>query len=299
MPVVLFDMYDTILVPTDGSELAESAIDGALALAERHDAAVHVIHVIDLGELPDDATSEAAAELSRGADQHMKSVVDAGDQLGVTPTTTVVESDRAVHREIVEYADDHDADLIVMGTHGRKGIDQRVLGSTTERTLRVSSVPVLTVHDGAVLGPDFETILVPTDGSDVANAAANHAISLADGTDAAVHVVHAVDTAVTSTLDESAAVLAGLEDDGRAAVDAVIERADGAELRSVQASVLSGTPARSILDYTDEYDVDLVVMGTHGRTGLERYLLGSVTEKVVRLADVPVLSVPGRLESDE
>lgn len=292
-------MYDTILVPTDGSELAESAIDGALALAERHDAAVHVIHILDLGELPDDAASEATDELSREADRYLASVVDARDQISVTPTTAVVESDRAVHQEIVEYANDHDADLIVMGTHGRKGIDQRVLGSTTERTLRVSPVPVLTVYRGAVLDPEFETILVPTDGSDAANVAADHAIDLAAGTDAAVHVIHVVDVAVTSTLDESAAVLAGLEDDGRAAVDAVLERADGAELRSVQASVLSGTPARSILDYTDEHDVDLVVMGTHGRTGLERYLLGSVTEKVVRLADGPVLSVPDRPEGDE
>jgi nucleotide-binding universal stress UspA family protein len=150
------------------------------------------------------------------------------------------------------------------------------------------------MHEGAVLDSDFETILVPTDGSDVANAAADHAIGLADGTDAALHVVHVVDVAATSRLGESAAVLAGLEDAGREAVDDVIGRADEAEVRSVQASVLSGSPARSILDYTDDHDIGLIVMGTHGRSGLERYLIGSVTETVTRLADVPVLSVPDR-----
>lgn len=291
-------MYDTILVPTDGSEVAEAAVDGAVALAERHDAALHVIHVIELGEFPTEVASEAAEELSQDADQLLASVVSAGDQVGVTPTTEAVETDRSVHQEIVEYAENHDADLIVMGTHGRRGIDQRLLGSTTERTLRASPVPVLTMHEGAVLDPDFETILVPTDGSDVANAAADHAISLAERHDAALHVVHVVDVAATSPLGESAAVLAGLEDAGKKAVDDVIDRANGAEVRSVQASVLSGSPARSILDYTDDHDIDLVVMGTHGRSGLERYLIGSVTETVTRLADVPVLSMPDRTDGE-
>lgn len=291
-------MYDTIVVPTDGSELAESVVDGALALAERHDATAHVIHVLELGELPEGHGSETVADLSRGAEQYLASVVGAGEQLSTTPTTSVVETDRAVYREIVEYATDHDADLIVMGTHGRRGLDQRVLGSTTERTLRVSPIPILTIHEGTVFDPEFETVLVPTDGSDVANAAANYAIDLADGTDAALHVVHVVDIAVTSPLGESAAVLTELEETGKEAVDDVLDRADDAELRSVQASVLSGSPARSILDYIADHDIDLVVMGTHGRSGLERYLLGSVTETVARLADVPVLSVPVRSDDE-
>jgi nucleotide-binding universal stress UspA family protein len=77
----------------------------------------------------------------------------------------------------------------------------------------------------------------------------------------------------------------------------VIEQAESAGVETIEGVVSSGTPHRAILDYVDEEDVDLVVMGTHGRTGLDRYLLGSVTEKVVRLSDAPVITV--RLSDDD
>jgi len=178
-----------------------------------------------------------------------------------------------------------------MGTHGRTGLNRLVLGSVTERTLRTSPVPVLTVHEDTTLDSDFETVLVPTDGSDAANVAANHGITIAEATDAAMHVIHVVDLTAVSGEFGSAEVLTALEEAGQQAVDDVIHRAEDAGLRSVEASILSGTPARAILDYAEERDIDLIVMGTHGRTGLERYLLGSVTEKIVRVADVPVLTV--------
>jgi nucleotide-binding universal stress UspA family protein len=86
-------------------------------------------------------------------------------------------------------------------------------------------------------------------------------------------------------------VIDALREEGRQAVDDVVARADDAGVRSVEASVLNGTPVRALLDYADDRAIDLVVMGTHGRTGLNRYLLGSVTERVVRLGDGPVLAV--------
>lgn len=175
-----------------------------------------------------------------------------------------------------------------MGTQGRTGLNRLVLGSVTERTLRVSPIPVLTVHEDTNIDIDFETVPLPTDGSDAASFAADYGITLAAATDAAMHVVDL--TAVSGEFG-SAEILDALEEAGQDAVDDVIDRADEAALRSVEASVLSGTPARALLDYIDERDIDLIVMGTHGRTGLDKYLLGSVTEKIVRLADVPVLTV--------
>jgi nucleotide-binding universal stress UspA family protein len=284
-------MYDEILVPTDGSAAADAATETALSLARRFDASLHAINVVELGGSPIDADSEVTAEVTRRGEETLATLRDRAADVGVSATTRVRETADPVHQTIVDYARDHDVDLIVMGTHGRTGLNRLVLGSVTERTLRTSPIPVLTVHEDTVLDSDFERVLVPTDGSDAANVAADHGIRIAEATDAAIHVVHVVNLTSVSGEFGSAEVLKALEDAGQQAVDDVIGRAEDAGLRSVEASVLSGTPARAIMDYADERDIDVIAMGTHGRTGLERYLLGSVTEKIVRITDVPVLTV--------
>jgi len=284
-------MYNEILVPTDGSAAAGTATETALDLAQRFDASLHAINVVELDKSPADVESEIAEEITQRGEETLATLRDQAADVGVSATTHVIETAEPIHRTIIDYARDHDVDLIVMGTHGRTGLNRLVLGSVTERTLRTSPVPVLTVHEDTTLDADFETVLVPTDGSDAANVAADHGITFAEATGAAMHVVHAVDLTPLSGNVGSAGVLTALEEAGQRAVDDVIDRAEDADLRSVEASVLSGTPARAILDYVEERNIDFIVLGTHGRTGLERYLLGSVTEKIVRVADVPVLTV--------
>ncbi len=288
----MIDMYDTILVPTDGSEPAENAAEGAIALARRFDASIHAVHVLDLGDLPTDVRANTTGELARPGEAALTEITDLANDADVAVTTSTIETTEAVHEEIVDYAVDHGVDLVVMGTRGRAGLDRLILGSTTARTLRTSPVPVLTVHGGDSFPPDIESVLVPTDGSATADAAADHAIDLTAVTDETLHVVHVVDLTSSWGGDvDSPAVFEALEEAGKRAVDDVVDRADEAGLQSVEASVLSGTPARSILNYADERDIDLVVMGTHGRTGLGRYLIGSVTERVVRITEKPVLTV--------
>lgn len=284
-------MYDTILLPTDGSETAKTATRTALALAERFDASIHAITVVELEEFPADVESEAAHELRQRGEEMLAAIAEQAADAGIAAATHVIEATEPIHREIIDYATDHDSDLIVMGTHGRTGLDRFVLGSVAERTLRMSPIPVLTVHEDMDPEIGFEKILAPTDGSDPADIASEHGIALAAATEAALHVVHVVDMNAVSGKVGSAEILDALEEVGQQAVDDVVDRADEASLRSVEASVLSGTPARAILDYAADRDIDLIVIGTHGRTGLERYLLGSVTEKIVRLADTPVLTV--------
>jgi len=272
-------MYDTILVPTDGSDVAGVATTQAVALAERFGADVHALSVREDGvESAVDTVAERAAAA------------------GVDATTAIADAEGAVHRTILDYAADHDADCIVMGTHGRTGLDRYLLGSVAERTLRESPVPVLTVHEGTVVGPDIDAILVPTDGSACSEVAAAHAVDLATAIGATLHIVHVVDLGVLP-VDGSGALLDELQRAGQQALESVIDRADAADVSSVQASVLSGTPYRAIVDYADAEDVDLVVMGTHGRTGFDRYLLGSVTERVVRLSDRPVLTLDDHEEA--
>jgi len=276
-------MYDTILVPTDGSDVAAAAADAAVTLARRFDATVHALYV---RESDDDD----------GGERVTTAVADRAAADGVGTTTAVVDADTPVYEHILAYADEHDADCIVMGTHGRTGLDRFVLGSVAERTLRESPVPVLTVHEGTVVDPDLDAVLVPTDGSDCAEAAAGHAVDFALAAGAALHVVHVVDAGAVPA-DGSGAVLDELQQAGREALDSVVDRAEHADVSTIRASVLTGAPYRAIVDYADAEDVDLVVMGTHGRTGVDRYLLGSVAERVVRLCDRPVLTLDGVEES--
>lgn len=136
----------------------------------------------------------------------------------------------------------------------------------------------------------YDRILVPTDGSPGSEAAVEEAFNLAELTDASVYGLFVVDTRDYSTLPEAEwiAVESELEREGEAALK---ELEDVGEERGVpvETSIEHGVPHRAILEQADERDVDLIVMGTHGRTGVRRFLIGSVAEKVVRSADVPVL----------
>jgi nucleotide-binding universal stress UspA family protein len=137
----------------------------------------------------------------------------------------------------------------------------------------------------------YDTILVPTDGSAAIVEAVERAVDLAERYDATVHALYVVDSAAYSTLEMSTSVVVdALEDEGETAVGYVAEEAERAGVASGTA-VVHGTPHRTILDHAEEIDADLIVMGTHGRRGVDRFLLGSVAEKVVRTAPVPVMTV--------
>lgn len=140
-------MYDRILVPTDGSE-QRAVVEQAMDLAELADATVHALYVVDERAL-DYQPSESGREETRDArreegEEATRHVAEAGEDRGVEVVTAIEEGRPA--QAIVDYADDEDADVVVMGTHGRSGVDRYVLGSVTEQVVRTSEVPVLTVN---------------------------------------------------------------------------------------------------------------------------------------------------------
>ncbi|WP_225335526.1 universal stress protein [Halomicrobium urmianum] len=140
----------------------------------------------------------------------------------------------------------------------------------------------------------YDRVLYPTDGSDGAEVATAHAIEVARRFEAPLHVLYVVDVSAAQSTDAYDrvpldATVEALEGAGEEIVDRVRERAAEAGL-AVDASVVEGMPASAIVGFAEADDV--IVMGTHGRTGLDRYLIGSTTEKVVRTADVPVVTVP-------
>nr|WP_240936997.1 universal stress protein [Halomicrobium mukohataei] len=133
--------------------------------------------------------------------------------------------------------------------------------------------------------------MIPTDGSDAANAAIDPALDIAGAYDARVHALSAIEPLSMGVDVRSHVIVEALEERAQAAVDGVAERAESASLGPIETAVEFGEPYRQIRNYVEENDIDLVVMGTHGRSGVERFLLGSVTEKLVRTSAAPVMTV--------
>ncbi len=141
-------MYDRILVPTDGSAGVGRAVEHAIELATIHDATVHAIYVVNsatFAGLPMEASWDGISDVLREDGQEaLELVEDVAAESAVPVETRLV--DGSPRRAIVEYAKGHDCDLIVMGTHGRGGIDRLLMGSVTEGVIRTSEKPVLTVR---------------------------------------------------------------------------------------------------------------------------------------------------------
>ncbi|MFD1648064.1 universal stress protein [Haloarchaeobius litoreus] len=280
-------MFEQILVPTDGSECATSAVGYAEDLASHYDATVHVLSVLD------SRSAENAPEQEQSGSRAEAIVDEAGAEVSEAdlPVERAVRSG-VPYRVILEYVSDADIDIVVMGTHGRTGVERYLLGSVTEKVLRRSDVPVLTVRDtadGSVHYP-YESVLIPTDGSAAAEAAADVGLDVAGRYGSRLNVVSIVD-AFSMGLDVRSELMTdALEEAAEEAVDSIADRADDS-VAGVETAVGYGRPYKKLRRYIEDNDVDLVVMGTHGRTGLERYLLGSVTEKIVRTSPVPVLTI--------
>jgi nucleotide-binding universal stress UspA family protein len=285
-------MYENILLPFDGSDGAAEVLHHASEIAHWADATLEVLYVADTAR---DSVTVVEGRTVDALEQQGEDVVDEAaktlDTLGVAYDTDVVQGNPAP--TIVDYAERYDQDLIVMPTHGREGLSRYLVGSVTEKVVRLSSVPVLTVRmqpDETLVFP-YEDVLVPTDGSPAATYAADHVLSLAASLDATVHVLSVVDDSVLG-LDVRSTVSG--EESERIATEAVEEVVSQAEARGVTdtvGSVERGSPVEEILDYIDSNDVHVVGLGTTGRTGTDRILLGSVAEKTVRAAPVPVMTV--------
>lgn len=276
-------MYADVLLTTDGSEIATTACRRGLGLASAVGARVHVLFASGV---------EHAAPWHRSTDdwrtrgdELVDRVATEADEHGLEVESEVRNGPPA--REILTYADDANVDLIVCGTHGRTGVRRLVAGSVATTVVREASVPVLTVNRTIEpTDPSIDDVLVATDGRPGVETAIEHALDLAESLGASVRalsIVDDTDTSLPSVLDvfESRAETAVAEVERRAA-----ER--GVESTS---SVEHGHPSRKIVAVATDADVDLVVMGTESRSGLERVAFGSCSQRVVATAPVPVITV--------
>lgn len=280
-------MFDDILVPTDGSENSERAIDHAVLLASAFDATVHGVYVVNVTYAADfeggiDSDSVLTA-LEREGQSAIDTIETRCEAAGVDVRTDLLEG-RPAYR-ISEYAAEHDVDLVVMGTHGRSGVSRLLLGSITESVVRRTDKQVLTIpKDAPDPGDAYDEVLVATDGSEDARHATDTAVTIADAFGARLHGVYIIDANVT----QSQMIGSMLEQEGTRAVDAVHKAAGDVGLDSIT-EVLEGTPHDEIVEYANDHDIDLIVVGSHGKGAFERTFLGSVSERTIRTAHQPVL----------
>ena len=268
----------TVLFPTDDSPSAEAARAVAEALAQRHGAALHVLHV----EVVPPVADLRFDPLPRGADP---APVPGG-------SIDVYRRFPTAGDAIVEYANEADADLIVMGTHGRSGFNRFTLGSTAEHVLRRAPCPVLTV------GPEAEAdlagpILAPLAFESASDVALETGAALAAdrGTRLlALHVVEPVEIPVPYLMTippfDPTDLTERVERTLRRWVSSV-----GDGLAPIDIEVRHGDAVGQILDAARERGAALIVQASHGRRGIGRWLLGSVAEEVVRRAPCPVLTL--------
>ncbi|MXV63914.1 universal stress protein [Natronorubrum sp. JWXQ-INN-674] len=291
-------MFDTILVPTDDSAGADATIGHAIELGETYGSAVHALYVVEAGsaptELPDDErTTVRDRSEARGREATIR-VTDRAEERGLDAAREVREG--VPYREVLSYTANHDVDLVVMGTHGRTGADRVRLGSTTERVLTRADVPVLSVRlpeDGEptpAAAVSYDRIVVPTDGSDHAERAAETALDVAETYDAEVCAVYVVDSTTYDLEDAPRSIVGLLKEGGRNATEAIAEMAHDRGL-DVRTDVRRGPPAEELLEYASTIDASLVAMGTRGQTVGSGPLLGSTTARIVRRSTVPVLTV--------
>lgn len=293
-----------ILFPTDFSRCAGQALIPAIDLAEQHKAELHVLHAIVLHGYDPYNPSYNIKDLEDRIHQRIQS--DAAERLAdVAPShladtiKIVTECERGISASnvVVEYANKNDIDLIVLGTHGRRGPAHLLLGSVAEEVVRTASCPVLTVRERKnpkqVSGT--ERILVPVDYSKFSKQALTYGKHLAASYDATLQLLHVIELNIhpayysvgkTSLFE----IDSDLWDRSHNKLMEIAQEAPGPEV-DIEPFVIEGRATSEIVKFATENESDLIVIPTHGLTGLSRFLLGSATQKVVRRAPCPVLVV--------
>ncbi len=289
---------DKILFPTDFSDVAEGAFAHAAHLALQYNATIDVFNVVapdaDEDTSPMDFLPMRAADGGRdGAVQHVE-VQTVTQERGTVPVTYAQTASASPADAIISRATDHDVDLVVMGTQGRRGMNRLLSGSVSEEVVRRAPCPVFTVLAGEEeTGPAIGRVLAPVDLSDQSQFVLDHAVALSEAYAAPLDLLHVVEEAAYPNvygLDPLTPSEPNVQDRAREALETLAAEID---LRTdpVNVHVLAGNAARDIVEFADEQAADLIVMATHGRTGLERFLIGSVAEKVVRRAPCPVFTL--------
>ncbi|MBF8299207.1 MAG: UspA domain protein [Dehalococcoidia bacterium] len=283
-------MFKKVLIPVDGSRHSEAIIPQASQIAAALGAEVTVFHASGSN------TPARESEPGRVTQGYLNGLVSSVKAFGVAKVDSKMVPGPA-SAEITRIAEESGFDIIAMTTHGRSGVGRWAFGNTADKVLHTTSLPLLLVRPKAEGAPQAQrltsALVLPLDGSDLAEAAIPAAVALAKGLKLPISLQQVV--------PPYGALYAGLEPqsyDPR--IDKEIEDAAGAYLKSMveklrgmgvmaTAEVSRGDAAGEIIDFAERFPDSMIVMSTHGRSGVGRWVLGSVAGRVVRAASVPVL----------
>lgn len=286
----------TILCPTDLSEASLQALPMATRFAQTcgadlHLLNIHLLHSVSGADenvpFPGEAEAREALEASAG---------------GIKWNQVVHRVERGINAApaILSYAEEHGIDLIVMGSHGRRGFRRLVLGSVTAEVVRHASVPVLVVRHEAGTEPprEIDRIIVPVDFSSPTGRVLEVASGLASSFGVPMDIVHAVEPIPYVQMSYPVAI--DHEEFKTHAQRQLEEVAAGVEYAGkVRTHTLIGLADQVIMEAAADTPAPLVVMSSHGRGGLARALLGSTTERMLRHAPCPVLVMRAEIAPED
>lgn len=292
-----------ILFPTDFSRCAEQALTHALYLAKQFQAHLHVLHAIVLQGYPENKPEfgfvhidSIHRRMQEAAESQMRAMLEA-HPIGLITTSMVQQRGISAAPVILQYASEHDVELIVMGTHGRRGLGHLFLGSVAEEVVRRAGCPVLTIRERGEPQPieELNHILVPVDFSEHSREALRYARQIAALYDSGLQLLHVIEETLYPSfyvLKRSPSPDRSVELRQRAEreLQRLFEETPG-PFATACFRVIEGRASTDIVEFAKTQASDLIVIASHGLSGIERLLMGSITEKVVRRAPCPVLTV--------
>ncbi len=266
---------EKLLLSADGSVLCEGAVREAINLAKTCGSKLYIISVAEVPEFPEFiATPSMAEKLEADTKRYLESLKEKAEKEGVS-CEILVRSGVEPYQYIVDEAAKNNVEMMIMGRRGRTGLMRLMMGSVTAKTIGHAPCKVMVVPRYAKL--NFEKILIATDGSIFSELASREAISVAKRTGSSLIALS------VAKKDENLPV-------AKESVDMVRQVAEREGIK-VEALTLKGEPYEVIVKTAEQKNAGLIVVGSYGRTGIERLLMGSVTERVIGHSGCAVLVV--------
>lgn len=282
-------MYARILLPLDGSPLSQLALPYAQMLGEAFNASVELVFCTETEDVPE----TIASEIRQDAEDDLRQIAASLPKALRTRLTVQPGNPPEV---ILEQAQAEEGTLIVMATHGYSGPQRWFLGSVAHKVVQAAENPVLLIPIGAKSpegGPvEFARVIVPLDGSPVAEQVLPHVVSLCKALDMEMILARAYNPNFPGSSIRMREVTKIVHDAAEEYMKEALKHMQGEGLTKISYQVLRGIPAQRITDLALETPNSLTALCTHGRHGIGRWVLGSVTDAVIHCSEEPVLVIP-------
>jgi len=280
-------IYRKVLIAIDGSETSMHALREYIRCSKSENPNITVVSVIPPyeGDLAATWTDNITASIKKQCNVSLSEALKIAREEGITIQALCEEG--AIHEKIVDLADMENYDLIVMGKKGLSLIERAFVGSVTARVIGYSRQDVLVIPNGAKIG--WKNLLVATDGSAYSEAAARKAIEIALQSHGEIKALSVVDVTIEFIL-RAHEIYDTLVAKAKGFTDIIKQKALTSGIKA-ESLVRDGEVYQVIIDVAKEYQIDMIVMGSIGRTGIKRLLMGSTAERVLGNASFPVLIV--------